>query len=194
MSPLPATVVKWDQVLDAIHTWYKTETGLTVAWTKQPRMPQLAKPYGTLSVLSGPFKVGSDRIRKHWDPDEGDGGMIRRWVEGEREFVVQCKVYCDDVAHASHARIYADAAQTSLSKPSVIKTLAEADLAIINVMQVVDVSAIAGIDYEQVCSFDVRFRTSISVEDEAIINIERAILRIELHGTVKGPPIVIPEE
>lgn len=179
--------VAWQTVLDAIHLHFTQAMGITVAWGRQPNMPEGAGPRGVLQRFRGAVNPHSDSVIKVFeakDPDDDeDFDKIRRYVTGQREFIIHAEVYSDTVAHATHAQAVLEKALNAFSFPSRIAALKAANVAVIDVGQVIDLSEIAGSTWRSRAGADVTFRTTMNAEDTIVEPIKRVKKTIAMKRT-----------
>ncbi len=183
--------IDWVQTQAAILTWLANATGLTVAWTKQPRAPQDGKPFATLGLLGSLRMVGADSITKKWNPVTG---LIDRTISGHRDFTVQAQVFTDSVMPDSHALNYLARAQIALGMPEFINALGGSGVAIVSSNPIQDLSDIAGADWQSRASMDVIFRVAAVVAPASVPPIANVRRTLILRDGNDGQPIVVEDD
>lgn len=188
--------VAWQTVLDGIHAHFASSMGIPVTWGRQPGMPERAGPAGTLQRFRGAVNPHSDSVVKVFEAkdtdDDEDYDKIRRYVTGQREFIIHAEVYSDAIAHADHAQSVLEKAVNAFSFPSRRDALASAKVAAIDVGQVIDLSEIAGSAWRSRAGVDIKFRTVMNAEDEPVRLITRVRKEIRLsHEPGDAAPILI---
>lgn len=91
-------------VRKTIWTWAEKATGIEFIWEDQDGM-RPGRPYGSLKIITGPIKSGTDDIR------QPSSGVFS--IDGMRQIVVSVSVYGSDSDQ------YVNQLMKSLEKPSV---------------------------------------------------------------------------
>ena len=182
--------INWPLTQRAILEWLRKSTGITVAWTKQKKKPQDAKPFASLWLLGRLRRVEGDVITKKWNAQTQ---LIDRTVTGQREFTVQAEVFTDDATPTGHAMSVLAKAQTALRMPEFIKALADSGVAIVADDPIADLSAIAGEGWESRASMDVVFRITMKAPAKSVPAIANVRRQLNLQTGNDGQPIVVPK-
>jgi len=172
--------IDWKTALDAIHEHFRSTMRIDVIWTSQPRMPQPLAPLGTLQRQGPVKKLHTDSVVKTYDAAIN---AKRVFVTGQREFRLQAQVYSDDISHEKHAISILTRALDAFEDPSRVRKLKEANVAVIQTADVLDLSAISGANWQSRASLEVVFRTTSNREDDSITTIDRVSGSLKLKRT-----------
>jgi hypothetical protein len=148
----------WLMILDltaqkkAIYDWAKSELEMEFLWEEQ-NVHRPDKPYGTLKIIPGFIKIGGTDTLQH-----KSNGVFN--VAGVREFTLSLNCYGDQ----SMGR--ANAATSSIEKPTVTEKFSLAGLVAVRCEQVQDLTRIIDNNYESRTQVDIRFRLTQLVEDD----------------------------
>jgi hypothetical protein len=183
--------IDWPTIQGAIVEWMRDSTGLTVAWTRQPRAPQDGKPFATLWKLGGLRIVGRDAVAKKYNAETE---LIDRTLIGNRDFTVQAQVYTNEVAPGDDAMAILARAQTALTLPEFIRALGDHGVAILTSQPIQDLSAIAGADWESRAVMDVMFRVGMKAAAQSVPPIANVRRKLTLRDGNDGLPIVIESD
>ncbi len=181
--------IAWGTVLNAIHDVFKTKTAVTTAWGRQPKMPEPIGPACMLRRLGRARRAHPDHVVKNYDSGTD---TMKVFVTGQREFTIRAEVYSDSIAHATHAQSILENAVEAFEHPSVIRALKAANVAVIDIGEIIDLSEIAGANWRSRAAVDVLFRTTSNREDTTVDPIERIKKTIKLKDSPEdATPIII---
>ncbi len=171
LSTLP---IDWEDVENALLRWFTDSTDLSrVIWGNQDA-PQPPYPYGVITVIAGPTKIGGvDETRQEAlaDPLPAIPALpIELLKEGPREITLSCQINVgppDDQNPGDHSRSRMTAAQAALGLPSFIQPLREAGLAVIQELPIGDFSIQIADLWVSRSQMDVRFGLTSSVREKS---------------------------
>lgn len=173
LSTLP---IEWEDVENALNRWFVDSTDLScVIWGNQDA-PQPPYPYGVLTIIAGPTKIGGvDETRQESiaDPLPAVPAFpIELLKEGPREITLSCQVNVgppDDNNPGMHSRSIITAAQAALGLPSFTQPLREAGLAVIQELPIAEFSIQIADLWVSRSQMDVRFGLTSSVREKSPI-------------------------
>jgi len=146
---------------DALYTWLNGQTGLTVTWKNQ-KAPQPAYPFAQLGVIAGPTREGfSDAKSDKFEVDD----TLTLTTKGPRVYTVTVDVYASSDEGESNAQYYASLAESSLEKDGVRVALLTEGIAIVEVLEPVDLDETVNVEWVSRCKFDLRIRTNTTVDE-----------------------------
>ncbi len=170
---------------DAVKAWAEAQTGLTIIWGKESA-PQPAYPYGWLRLITGPNPIGSiDEVRLSTDLGQDPGEEVLQQVVGQRRAVVSLQILNRRDKAAAYdvtedpASLMAQA-QASLRLPTVIAAFDAAEVAVLTVGAIVDLSGLEGDkDFTDRRQMDTVFGLAFEVSERTGY-IERALVTSDL--------------
>lgn len=139
----------------ALYAWVSTATGIDTRWAHQ-EAPREAYPFAVLDITSLQNQ-GQDTTELFFDEDDEEFDVS---VLARRELILNVQVCTDSVRPANNARMYLEACNLSLRKPSVRDTLMAADIALINVSDALNLTQVIEGNYESRWSQDFRFNVT----------------------------------
>lgn len=164
---------------DALIDWFMEATGLPCVIWRDQDAPQPEYPYGTLSIISGPTKIGGvDEIRQRVLDPQPDGPAapalpIELQIVGPREMTVSCQINVgppNDNDPTENSRSLMAAAQAALGLPSFAAKLKTAGLSVIEELPILQTNVQIADLWVSRSQMDVRFGlTSCVVEKSAVI-------------------------
>lgn len=131
-------------IRQAIYSWVRTETNLTVIWKDQAEA-RPPRPYVALKLISGPRKRGHDDLRQA-------AGVFE--VHGQRHWTCSIEIL------GSGAMDTAMQLQTSLEDPSIQEALSAKGLAYKRAENAQDLSKVLDTSIESRAQMDVFFTSS----------------------------------
>lgn len=173
LSTLP---IDWEDVENALHRWFSDSTDLScVIWGNQDA-PQPPYPYGVITIIAGPTKVGGiDETRQEPVADPlpaAPAFPIELLKVGPREITLSCQINVgppDDQSPANNSRSMMSAAQAALGLPSFTDPLREAGLAVIEELPIGEFNIQIADIWVSRSQMDVRFGLTSSVREESPI-------------------------
>jgi len=156
----------------AIYEWAKKELEIEFIWEDQ-NGHRPVKPYGTLKIIPGFSKVGST------DNMTFKAGSIFN-LAGLREFTLSLNCYGENAIGR------ANFVASSIDKPSVTEKFSIAELVAVRCEQVQDLSRVKDNEFETRAQVDIKFRTTVIVEDDIGI-----IETVEIKNEVNNKTIII---
>jgi hypothetical protein len=164
-------------VQTALKTWVSGATGIDTRWANQDA-PRDAYPFCVLTV-SSLENVGQDTTSLVYDAVDREYDVC---VSAHRRLVLNVQVFADTQRPASDARMYLEAANLSLRKPSVRQALLDDNIALVSAGNAVNLSqAIGGVQesrWSQDFTFNVAYEwTGLAGEDvETVESIETVLV------------------
>lgn len=168
--------IDWKTVENALLNWFDESTDLVcVIWGDQDA-PQPKYPYGVLSIIAGPTKIGAaDELRQRVLAPLPNGPAapllpIEIQAVGPREMTVSCQVNVgppDDQEPGQHSRSQMAAAQSALSLPSFSDKLKAAGLAVIEELPIGEFNVQIADLWVSRSQMDVRFGLSSCVVEKS---------------------------
>jgi hypothetical protein len=135
---------------NALHAWVSTVLGVETIWAGQ-NAPAPNLTYATIR-LTGPFGQGAE-IASSTNLANPAGQEIEQAVSEQQEWSVSVQGY------GANARALLAGATLKLQLPSAIEALRAAGVAVVDVGDTQDVSALVGSQFETRALMDVRIRT-----------------------------------
>jgi len=156
MSP-PAIGTPWVAWKTAWSDWVAA-SGIAVVWAKQAENPpQLRKPYALLDVLSMQ-PIGVDERQRVYVAANANGRQLLEHLAGVRRVVLNVQVVTNATGQlADSAWAWADEIQGSLDRSPINAALNAAGLAVTQVSQIRDISAIEQSQFVSRVTFDLTF-------------------------------------
>lgn len=181
--------MNWEDLQDAIQTWFSTWTGLVVVWENEPRPAILRhNGYGILAVTTV-VGLGQDFVQYSEGTDPNDQLPT---VVGQRLFTVSCRVVSRSQAANKTGKYFLERARSSLKLPSVISTFTAAGIAIVSADKTVEIGSPFDDRVESSASFELTLGTTASLadsEDEGTIGTIALTSELETDtGPVPTPP------
>ena len=173
LSMLP---IDWEDVENALHRWFTDSTDLEcVIWGNQDA-PQPPYPYGTITIITGPTKVGGidETLQEALaDPLPPAPELPIELIKaGPREITLSCQVNVgppDDNNPGMHSRSIITAAQAALGLPSFSASLRKAGIAVIEELPIAEFSIQIADLWVSRSQMDVRFGLISVVREESPI-------------------------
>jgi hypothetical protein len=135
---------------NALHAWVSTVLGVETIWAGQ-NAPAPNLTYATIR-LTGPFGQGAE-IASSTNLANPAGQEIEQAVSEQQEWSLSVQGY------GANARALLAGATLKLQLPSAIEALRAAGVAVVDVGDTQDVSALVGSQFETRALMDVRIRT-----------------------------------
>lgn len=148
-------------VENALHAWAVTGLGLAagqIIWDG-PNAPPPAKPFATLKLV-GPARLGlGGELTDETVLTNPAGQEVELTLAEHQEWVLSLQVLAAPTSGASSARALLAAGAMKLRLPSALDALRAAGVAVIEVGDTQDLSALFAADIESRAKVDVRLRT-----------------------------------
>jgi hypothetical protein len=140
---------------NALHAWVSAALAFDVIWADQnapaPAIPARGGRYGTIR-LTGPFGQGAE-LASATNLSNPAGQEIEQTVSEQQEWSLSVQVY------GANARAQLAGAKLKLQLPAALEALRAAGVAVVDVGDTQDVSALVGSQIETRALMDVRIRT-----------------------------------
>lgn len=153
---------------NAVHAWFEDAIGIVAVW-RDMSAPQPPYPYGSLLLTTGPTPAAPQ-----WEQRTAYGlnRVLGKEVEVEVcipcSFVVSCQVYVGQPCArypGRKASTYLNAAQSSLSLPSVLEALRLAGIAVIRPGAVLNIDELIEDAWISRASMDITFGATLSLKE-----------------------------
>ncbi len=160
-------------IKSSLFNWLNTEFGggLTPIFARQ-NSPRPQKPYATIQLQSLSM-MGQDELRSI-----DDSGIAT--IGGQRKMTIDLNIYGPDALGLMHQ------AQSSLSKQSVLDAFYESEIAIWNVGDAKDLTALLETNWEERAQMDVFIGFANNINDDLGI-IEKVDLSGQINNTTIAP-------
>ena len=156
--------MNWTTLHDTLDTWFKRATGLSiVSWDKE-KTAFPAYPFGELALNTW-SNVGTDEVRRAYDPTAEAGHEVVNSVSGHRTFTLSCKARSRDNRPGYAAIVYIEKARNSLAKPNTIALFQEAEISLIEATPSVELPGLFQDREDSFASFDLRMCAVINETD-----------------------------
>lgn len=174
----------WQTIDDAIYDWVTGKVNLDAIWEDQ-NLPEPAYPYLSLRRSGFRKEGGKPEVRTSTDLNRPLGEEIELLTTSPGEFTLSVKAFVDEDNGANepnrNAVQYCSKLQASLGQLSVQSHLREAGLAIIEELEVKDISLVENGEFLNRAIFEVRLRaTSVMTERTGFIE------KVEVESTELG--------
>jgi hypothetical protein len=141
---------------NALHAWVAGAAGVEAIWSSQ-NAPAPALPYLTLRLV-GPVRLG-DQLASRTNLANPAGQEIERTLTEHEEWTLSVHAFASPATGASAARALLQAAALKMQLPSQRDALSASGLALVEVGDTSDLTALVGSQHESRAQMDVRLRT-----------------------------------
>lgn len=176
---------------NALYTWLNGQTGIAVSW-KDQKAPELAYPFAQLKVIAGPTREGMSDAKSDTlvagagaDPD-----TLTLTTKGPRLYTVSIDIYSSSDVGGANAQYYASLAEKALEKDGVHVALLTAGIAVVEVLEPVDLDETVNVQWVSRCKFDLRIRVNSTTEETGAAYINKA----NITGTIGDIALTIAVE
>lgn len=153
-----------DSIETAIYNWIKREVRDEVdadsVFFMEQSAPLPPRPCVGIKMLTGPMRTGS------FDDEIYDVDLDLLEVSGQRTMNYTIKVFGNLRVMRPMAKQLAADLSASLTKPSVLQDLYAAGVAIFEIGDITEISAIEESEYEERMQFDIKIGVAENVEDQ----------------------------
>lgn len=149
-------------VENALHAWAVTGLGLAagqVIWSESNAPPPATKPFATLKLV-GPSRLGlGGQLTEETVLTNPSGEEIVRTLTEHQEWKLSIQILATPTSGAGTAFGLLNAAALKLRLPSALAALRAAGVAVVEVGDTQDLTALFATDFESRALLDVRLRT-----------------------------------
>ncbi len=148
----------WQTIENALQTWIVAATGLptsAVIFASQ-NAPAPAMPYATIKISGPRGTMAQPALQIETNLLNPAGEEIEQTVTLHQEVTVSCQVYAAATAGTGTAKEYLEKARTALFLPTRLDALSTAGLAVVEMGDTQDLTALLGTAWESRAAMDVR--------------------------------------